>query len=355
MAAKNKVSFILPFYAKAALILISIVLLFIILQAASGLLIPILFAVLVAILLLQPATYMERNLKMGRFLSSLLSVICFLAILGGFLHFLALQLTIFINDLPQLQSRFLAIFEDVQKWVSRKLHITTTQQSEYISGYFDKLLEHAGGAAKTVFFSLSGALLSLVIVFLFSFFILYYRRLLMRFVTHLFSVDNRNQVSEVVGETRTMINAYVAGLVIEMLIVGLVTAITFMIMDVHYAMLLAILIAVLNVIPYFGFYSALALAMLVSFANNALGGAIEVAIAAFTIHLLDSNVLYPRLIGGRVKMNPFVTVLAVVLGQYVWGVAGMFLAVPIVSVLKMVCDRVERLQAWSILMSSGDD
>ena len=71
MAAKNKVSFILPFYAKAALILISIVLLFIILQAASGLLIPMLFAVLVAILLLQPATYMERNLKMGRFLSSL--------------------------------------------------------------------------------------------------------------------------------------------------------------------------------------------------------------------------------------------------------------------------------------------
>lgn len=344
---------VLPFYARVALILLSVVLLYVILVATAHILVPLLFAVLVAILLLPPTIFFESKLRMGRLFAPLTAVALFIAILGGFLHFLALQLAIFLNDIPILKQRFSDMYADMQRWTAHKLHVTTTQQSAYVDRSMQYMTEHAGESLRSVVFSVSGWLLMLVFIFLFTFFVLYYRHLLMRFVLSLFSAGNRERVYEIVTETESMIKAYISGLVIEMLIMGLVTCIAFLIMDVPYAMLLGILVALLNVLPYIGIYTAIAISMLVVFANASFAEAIQAGAVVFVIHVLDANILFPRLIGGRVKMNPFVTILAVIIGQYLWGVAGMFLFVPIAGVVKMICDRVEALRPWSILMGSN--
>jgi predicted PurR-regulated permease PerM len=343
-----------PFYARVALVLFSIVLIFIILSAAANIFIPLMFALLIAILLLPLNNFLERKLRLGKTIAPLMAVSFFIAILSSFFYFLTLQIVHFADDIPALKSRFLAIYADLQLWLSSRMHITSRQQTELIEKSANKLIDAAGQSLSNVLASVSGMVFLLVFVFIFSFFILHYRHLLLRFVLNLFSDHNRSQVREVASETKYMINAYISGLVIEMLMIGLVSCSLLLIMDVRYPMLLGAMIALLNVIPYLGFYSALLLAFLVTFANSGISLALQASTALFIVHLIDSNVLFPRIIGSRVKMNPFITILAVIVGQYLWGVPGMFLFIPIAGIIKLICERVEGLQAWGILMGVED-
>ena len=90
--------------------------------------------------------------------------------------------------------------------------------------------------------------------------------------------------------------------------------------------------------------------MLVTIANSTPGIALEAGAGLFIVHLLDSNILFPRIVGGRVKMNPFITIVAVIVGEFLWGIPGMFLFIPITGIIKLICERVEGLEAWSILI-----
>ncbi len=109
-------------------------------------------------------------------------------------------------------------------------------------------------------------------------------------------------------------------------------------------------VALLNVIPYLGFYTATAICMLVTFVNSSASAALQAGIGLFVVHLIDANILFPRIIGGRVKMNPFVTIIAVIVGERLWGIPGMFLFIPVVGIIKLICERVEELKVWSILI-----
>ena len=61
----------------------------------------------------------------------------------------------------------------------------------------------------------------------------------------------------------------------------------------------------------------------------------------------------PRVVGSKVKINALVTILGVILGEHLWGIAGMFLAIPIIALLKVVFDSVETLNAWGFIL--GDE
>lgn len=340
----------LPFYARLALILLAFVLVIAILTVGKDIFIPLIFALLIAILLYPVNRFFERRLHLGQSFSALLSIILFISALGGFIYFMVVQFIGFSSDFPALRQRFQQMFADLQLWMSHKMHITSKQQAAYIDRSMSGLLDGVGQSMRSVFFSVTGMVLMLVFVLIFTFFILYYRKLLMKFVSHLFIEEHRTKVNEVIMETKIMINAYVLGLVIEMAVLSVVNCTIFLIMGIKYAMLLGVIAAVLNVIPYLGIYTAIIISMLVTFANSTGNTALGVGLALLIVHLLDSNILFPRIIGGRVKMNPFITIIAVIVGEYVWGIPGMFLFIPLVGIIKLVCERVAGLEAWGYLI-----
>lgn len=344
----------LPFYARLALLLLSIVLVFIILKAASNIFIPLVFGLLIAILLYPLNKFFEKKMKLGRATAAITCVLLFVAVLIGFIYLFAIELISFADDFPQLKLRFQEMLYNFQHWLSYKLHINSVQQAEYFNRSANGLLESAGQSVSNLFVSVSGVLLLIIFIIIFTFFILFHRRLLMRFVLHLFSVQHRSKVSEVIIETKTMMNSYVVGLVIEMVIMSVITCAMFLVMGIKYALLLGLITAVLNVIPYLGIYTAMTICMLVTFANSTGNTAIEVGVGLFIIHVLDANALFPRIIGHRVKMNPFITIIAVIIGEYVWGIPGMFLFIPLAGIIKLVCDRVEGMEAWGLLIGVED-
>jgi hypothetical protein len=94
--------------------------------------------------------------------------------------------------------------------------------------------------------------------------------------------------------------------------------------------------------------------MLVTFANNSAHQAMWVGIFLLIVHFIDANILMPRIVGSRVKMNAFVTIIAVIVGEYVWGVAGMFLFIPITGIFKIISSRVEGMKPWATLIGTEE-
>jgi AI-2 transport protein TqsA len=345
----------LPFYAKLALSLLALLLIIFFLMEGSEIFIPLVFALLISVLLFPLNRFLENKLHLGRSVAALLSVIIFIGCIAAFIYFMTLQIVSFSQDLPELQKRVQQILGDLQHWISVKYHINSRQQTDYLNKSATGMLSTAADSIGNIFLSLTGITLWTVFVFIYTYFMLYHRKLLIRFVLHLFNVKNRDQVYEVVMETRGMINSYVLGLLTEMLVLSIVSCTMFMIMGIKYAILLGVMAAVLNIIPYIGIYSAMALAMLVTFANSGTGKAYEVFFGLIGVHLIDSNVLMPRIVGSRVKMNPLITIIAVLVGHFIWGIPGMFLFIPVTGILKLVFERVDGMQAWAILIGVDDN
>lgn len=110
-----------------------------------------------------------------------------------------------------------------------------------------------------------------------------------------------------------------------------------------------------NIIPYIGIFTAMLISVLITFATAAAAGKVFLVLTTLIItHLVDSNILLPAVVGSKVKINPLITVLGVVLGEMIWGISGMFLSIPVIAVLKIIFDRIDSLKPWGILLGEQD-
>ena len=150
--------------------------------------------------------------------------------------------------------------------------------------------------------------------------------------------------------TRSVINNYVIGLFVEMFVLILLSFPALALLGIKYALLLSVMAAVLNVIPYLGIYTAAALGMLITFADGNGTGALEVGILFIVVHVIDANLLVPRIVGGRVKINPLVILTAILVGRLIWGIPGMFLFIPLTAIIRIISEAVDAMKPWAILI-----
>lgn len=343
----------LPFYARLAFILISVVLILFLLKMGRGILIPLFFALL-ASLLLYPVTRRLEKLHLGPGLASLLSVLLFLACIGGFIFFFSLQIISFSKDIPILETKIQELLHHMQYTISWRYHIDSTQQMEYLNKSANSFLSGAANSIGNIFLNVIGIVIWTVFMFIYTYFMLYHKGLLVRFSLALFRPQHRAKVYNVLTQTRSVINAYVVGLLIEMATVAILNTAGFLILGIKYAMLLGLLTAVLNIIPYLGIYTSMAICALLTFANGTPLQAIEVVIMLIFIHFLDANILLPRIVGAKVNMNPFITIVVVLLGHAIWGIPGMFLFIPLTAMTKIICEQVDALKPWAILIGTEE-
>jgi AI-2 transport protein TqsA len=90
--------------------------------------------------------------------------------------------------------------------------------------------------------------------------------------------------------------------------------------------------------------------MLITAATNSTGHVLAVGIIFLVTHFADANVILPHVVGGKVKMNPFVTILAVLTGRLVWGIPGMFLFIPLAAIIRLISEEVPGMKPWAILL-----
>jgi len=343
-----------PFYFKLAMVLIAIIALVFISVLGKEILCPMLFGFLFSILLLPLGSYFERKLKLHRSAASALAVIVFLAVIAGLIFLIGTQISKISNDLPMLKQQVISSLHEFQQWISKTLHINIEKQMDYVNSAASKIETATPSVLGATVLSLSSIMLFLVFIILDTFFFLLYRRRLMKFLLDAFKEKNAAIVYDIVETIQYIIRKYLVGLLLEMSTVAVVCCGVFLLIGIKYAILLGIITALFNIIPYIGIFTALLLNVIITFAT--VGVATKVLLVVITVvamHLIDSNILLPLIVGSKVRINAFITLLGVVAGEMIWGISGMFLSIPIIAIAKIIFDRVESLQPWGHLL--GDE
>jgi predicted PurR-regulated permease PerM len=344
-----------PFYLKLSLVMVGILSLGYLTVIGKDVLCPVVFGFLFSILLLPVSQFLETKIRLHRGPAAALSVIFLLLAIAILLYIIGSQFSNLTQDWPMFKAQLMESLHNFQQWISVKFHINLEKQIAYISSATSEITRNSTSVISATVVSLSSTILFFVFILIDTFFLLLYRRLLLKFIIRSFKEENSSIVLDIVEQVQFIIRKYILGLLLEMLIVATVSCVVFLILGIKYAILLGLITGLFNIIPYIGIFTALFINIIITFATGAASIKILlVIITVISIHLIDSNILLPVIVGSKVRINAFITLLGVVIGEKLWGIPGMFLSIPIIAITKIIFDRIESLQAWGMLLGEED-
>ncbi|HMJ71588.1 MAG TPA: AI-2E family transporter [Cyclobacteriaceae bacterium] len=342
-----------PFYKRLAFNLISVCLIGLIIIYGKSIVVPLALAVLFANLLL-PVTRFLTKKRFNRPLAILAPLVSAILVIVTIVVLLSAQVGNFLEDVPALSEKGTELVGNLQQWIDEHAHMSVRKQNQYFRQGMDNLKEQAPKLVGVTFVSIAGVVTYLVLIPIFTFLTLYYRKTIKEFLVGVFKNGSTRKVNEVLEESTTVAQQYMTGLLIETVIVFTLNVIGFLIIGIKYPVFLALLAAILNLVPYVGILVANLLCMATTLlTSDRLSDVVWVGVVLGLVQLFDNNFGMPVIVGNKVKINALVTIIGVLIGGAMCGVPGMFLAIPSIAVLKIVFDKVPELNPWGIML--GDD
>ena len=342
-----------PFYHRLSLILLSLTILAGGLYLGKEIILPLLFAVLLATLLLPLTNYLKRK-GLSKVFSIILPVFLALIILGGVLYFLSSQIMNFLEDTPALKERISEVSSSFQKWINQNLNITVRKQNQYIKDTVEDIKDKTPELVGITFGSIAGILTYVILLPIYTFLMLYYKDTIKSFLIGAFKNGSETKVREVLTESSTIAQQYITGLMIETTLVFALNTIGFLVLGIKYAIFLALLAALLNLIPYVGMLIANVFCMFITLvSSDNITDVFWVGIILAVVQFIDNNFGMPLIVGNKVRINALVTIVGVLVAGALCGIPGMFLAIPALAVLKVIFDKVPELNPWGVLLGDA--
>jgi predicted PurR-regulated permease PerM len=339
-----------PFYARVTIFLIGFLALATILYIAQAIIVPLIFAIVISIVLHPVVNFFTRK-KINRLVSIIITLFLAFVVIAAFIALMYSQATRFSETWPLLVDRCTTIFNDAIAWASGYFDINQKVIHEWIIKTKNELIDTSSGAIGRTIVSIGGVAVGVFLIPVYIFILLFYHPLLLDFIRRVFGTNNKSQVNEIVTKTKTMVQRYLIGLLIEFVIVASLNSAALLILGIEYAILLGIIGAMLNVIPYIGGVVAVALPMMVALATKSSAWyAVWVLASYYCIQLIDNNYIVPKIVASKVKINALFAILAVLAGNALWGIPGMFLSIPLLAIVKLICDHIEPLKPWGFLL-----
>ncbi len=343
-----------PHYARLAFILLSLSIIIVALYIGQNILIPLLLALLFAILLRPMVSFLNKKLRFPHVIAALISVILFVIFIAAIVSFISWQVSDITDDWTKIKHNLAIHFEHIQHWVKQKFHVSYRKQENYIQKVTTETLRGDSELMGNTISSFTDIILNVMLIPIFTFLILLYRNLFIKFLYKIVSQKNQNSLSEIMLQIKVVVQSYIVGLFIEMGVVGILTTGGLMILGVEYAVLLGVLTAILNLIPYIGILVAAFISILATLVNSTeISVILGVIVLNVVVQFIDNNILVPKIVGNKVRINALASMLGVIIGGSIAGIAGMFLAIPLIAILKVIFDHVKTLSPWGYLM--GDD
>jgi len=340
----------LPFYAKATIFLIGFFALFTILYLLRGIIVPLVFATIIAIVLHPVVNFLVR-IKINRVLAITITLLLTFLVIAAFGGLIFSQVSRFSETWPILVDKFTGLINQAITWASGYLDIKPKEIHAWIIKTQGELINTSTDAIKQTLISVGSGVMILLLIPFYIFMILFYHPILIEFIRRLFGTDNQSQVSEIVTQIKNVIQRYLIGLIIEATIMATLEIAALLILGIEYALLLGIIGALLNVIPYIGGIVAVALPMMVALATKSSPMyALYVMAFYYFIQLLDNHYIVPIIVASKVKINALFSVIVVLAGNALWGIPGMFLSIPLLGVVKLIFDHIESLKPFGFLL-----
>ncbi len=339
----------IPFFVKASLIIIGLLAFFTILYIAQSIIIPLVFATIIATLL-HPAVNWLTIKKINRIIAIIIVFIIAFLVIAAFGTLLMRQIQRVGESWPVLSEKFNATISQNIDDASVRYNTNPQKIQEWIASAKEALINRGKEAIGPTLAVLGNGLVILFLIPVYVFMLLFYQPLLHQFIFKLFSESKKEQVTKMVSQTKIVIQRYLIGLVFEFIIVAVLNTVALMILGIEYAILLGIIGALLNIIPYIGGVISVAIYMLFALVTKSPEYMFYVLAAYSIIQFIDNNYIIPKIVASKVRINALVSIIVVIAGNALWGIPGMFLSIPLIAIVKLIFDNTENLKPWGFLL-----
>ncbi len=192
--------------------------------------------------------------------------------------------------------------------------------------------------------SVASGIFDVFVALIVSVYLLSERRAIIGFFKRLtessFSTEVYQSVRRYFHKSSEIFCNFLAGQIFDAFVVGILTSIAMSIMGVKYAVILGMFIGLFNLIPYFGAIIAVLISVFITLITGGVAQAVEMAVVVIALQQIDANIINPKIVGDSVKISPLLVIFAVTLGGAYFGVMGMFLAVPVAALIKLIIDDI---------------
>jgi predicted PurR-regulated permease PerM len=338
-------------FQKVFYVIVTIIGLFAILIIAKSVLIPIAFAFLIAFILFPVARRIE-SWGTNEIVSAILSILGLFLIIGGGIFLFSNQIIQLSEHLSDFKVKILNVFTDATLFINKNVgFVPDLEKGELLEKIKNWLNKSAGTLLSQTFSSTASIIFGLLTSVIFTFLILIYRKGLVRALVRFYPQERREKALKMFKSVQQVGQQYLFGMMVIVLILGFVNSIGLLIIGIDNPFLFGFLAAILALIPYAGTFLGAAIPVLYSFiSHDSIWMPITIAIFFWLVQIIESNFLTPKIVGGNLKINALTSILSIIIGASVWGIAGMVLFLPLVAMLKAVCEEYIELKPFALLI-----
>ncbi|HRH70999.1 MAG TPA: AI-2E family transporter [Flavobacteriales bacterium] len=309
---------------------------------------------LLAFLLLPMARKVEV-MGLPRWAGALTATLVMLFLVLGTFFLAGWQLTRFGDDLPTLQAAFSEKGKTLRSYIEDRAHISQRDQLKWFNARVAEMASSGGMIVMQLFSGTGAVLASIVPIPIIVFLLLLLKDKFRTFFEQLGKTRD-GLVLEIMQNVSKLSRKYLRGVLLVIVILGALSSLGFLLLDLKYAILLGFTIGFLNVIPYVGVLVGSLIPIVIALVTK---DSIMYAVGALGVCLitqfLENNFITPKIVGSSVSVNPLASIAALIGFGLLWGVVGMVLAIPITGMLKIVCDSIPSLKPYGYILGEDVD
>ncbi len=313
---------------------------------AKDFLMPLSIGAVLATLFLPFCNWLEAK-KVPRGLASLICLLFLLLLITSVGYLFGWLISDLTSDIELVKQKGIEAFNRVQEYIFNHIGVSADKQSELLKNQqpsFNGIIPGIAGSLAYIFSNL-------ILVLAYIFFLLYYRVHLKMFIIKLAPKDQQKEMSQVISSVTQVSQQYLFGLAKMIGLLWVMYAIGFKLAGVNNAISFAILCGMLEVIPFIGNLTGTTITILVSAMQGASLPMLGSILGTYgLVQFIQGWILEPMIVGQQVKINPLFTIIALLLGELVWGIPGIFLAIPLTAMFKIVCDHIDSLKPYGFLI-----
>lgn len=349
MIAKNS----LPYPGKFAHAIIVVIGIVTIMVFGRGIIVPLVFSLVIS-MVLNPVVEFLIRFRIPRIVSISLALLFVLLLVITIVVILYKQIGILGNTIPKITLKYHEFFSKLEIWSFKYLNISGLELRKHISNGATKLFNNSGSFVGATIMSTGGILVFLVLIPVYVFMILIYKKHLLNFLFQLFESKRKPEIVIIITEIKSVIQSYLFGLVIEAILMCILNLSALLILGIEFAFLIAVFGALINIIPYLGGIVSTTIPIIVAFVGHSVNLAIIVFVVFMIIQFIDNNYILPKIVASKVKLNALISMIVVIMGGAIWGISGMFLAIPITGIIKVILDHIPNLKPYGYILGELD-
>lgn len=344
-----------PFWLKAPLILAGLCLLFVIMSYGKFILMPLAFSAFFA-MLLSPIVRLFERWKVSRALSILLTLLVVLVVFAGVLTLISAQFIQFAERVPEVTEKLKGVTENSIVFLEETVGISQEEQTEYLQQGINNLIDQSGNYVSSIVSATTNVFTLMTLLPIFLFFMLYYQEMYQTFFRKLFVAQGEDQsnIDDLLDRVQNVTQNYLVGMLSVIGILAVLNTTGLLIIGLEHALFFGVFASLLAIIPYIGIIIGALPPLVFAFllTDSLLTPVLVIAVFA-TVQFLEGNFITPKIVGSKVSINPFVAMVALIVGGHLWGISGMILFVPVIGILKVVFDQIPEMKPYGYLLGNS--